>query len=121
MAQINAQTIKVTSNGTKPVKVTLDKAADDPTVSNANVTLSSDKKTITIAAGYKDPVTISVTNSDVTKITVDGNMTALSIENAAALKTLTFGKDNLVEKLTLEAPNMESLTCSGLGMAELGF
>ena len=35
VAQINAQTIQVTSNGTKPVKVTLDKAADAPATPDA--------------------------------------------------------------------------------------
>ena len=102
MAQMNAQTIKVTSNGTKPVKVTLDKAAVAPATPDANVVYSTDMKTITIAAGYRTEVTISSSN-EATSITVSGNLDNLDID-APKVTRLTFDKENLVTKLTLKAP-----------------
>ena len=117
VAQINAQTIQVTSNGTKPVNVTLNKAITTPSASSDGVTLSSDKLSVTIDAGHTAAVTIKSTN-EATSITVSGNLDDLDID-APTVTSLTFEKENLVKKLTLKAPELTSLTCSGLGMEEL--
>lgn len=115
MARAADVTIKVTSNGGMPVTVTLDQAATVTT--SADVTLSSDKKKITLAQGYTTEVVITSTSA--TTATVTGRMNKLEIAGDSKLKTLTLSKDNYVKELIVSGSALQSLTCSGLGMETL--
>ena len=112
--------IKVTSNGGKPVTVTLDQEAtvtDLETTHLGKVTLSTDKKTVTLAQGYTTEVEINSTSA--ITATVTGNMTKLEVADDGKLETLTLGKGNYVKELKVTGSKLQSLTCSGLGMEKL--
>lgn len=115
MARAADVTINVTSNGGMPVTVTLDQAATVTT--SADVTLSSDRKKITLAQGYTTEVVITSTSA--TTATVTGRMNKLEIAGDSKLKTLTLSKDNYVKELIVSGSALQSLTCSGLGMETL--
>lgn len=115
MARAANVTINVTSNGGMPVTVTLDQAATVTT--SADVTLSSDRKKITLAQGYTTEVVITSTSA--TTATVTGRMNKLEIAGDSKLKTLTLSKDNYVKELIVSGSALQSLTCSGLGMETL--
>lgn len=120
MARAADVTIKVTSNGGMPVTVTLDQAAsvtDLTTTHSGKVTLSNDKKKITLVQGYLTEV--EITSASATTATVTGRMNKLDVAGDATLKTLTLSKDNYVKELIVTSSVLQSLTCSGLGMETL--
>lgn len=120
MARAADVTIKVTSNGGMPVTVTLDQAAsvtDLTTTHSGKVTLSNDKKKITLVQGYLTEV--EITSTSATTATVTGRMNKLDVAGEDKLKTLTLSKDNYVKELIVSGSVLQSLTCSGLGMETL--
>ncbi|MGM9760640.1 MAG: MBG domain-containing protein [Parabacteroides sp.] len=119
MANVGAQTttsIVVKSNGTKDVVVTLNQAATVTT--SDDVTLSTDGKKVTIKQGYTSAVTIGAASTDPTTVTLEGNMTELSVTDNA-LTSLSLNNVGYLRKLTVSSTSLASLTCSGKQMTSL--
>ncbi|MDD7632832.1 MAG: leucine-rich repeat domain-containing protein [Parabacteroides sp.] len=115
MANVGAQ-IVVQSNGTKDVVVTLNQAAAVST-SDDNVTLSTDRKKVTIKQGYTDAVTITAT-TDPTSVTLEGNLTSLSVTDNA-MTSLSLNNVGYLGSLKVSSTSLTSLTCSGKQMTSL--
>ena len=115
---VKAANIHVTPLGNTAVTIALGSGSAIVTEVEGLVTLSSDKKTVTIAQGYTTPVNI-VTPKDETSITFTGSMEDLSINGGDKLKTIGFGSNSYVKSLTVSGKAIASLDCSGLGLEKL--
>ena len=115
---VKAANIHVTPLGNTAVTIALGSGSATVTEVEGLVTLSSDKKTVTIAQGYTTPVNI-VTPKDETSITFTGSMEDLSINGGDKLKTIGFGSNSYVKSLTVSGKAIASLDCSGLGLEKL--
>ena len=115
---LKAANIHVTPLGNTAVTIALGSGSATVTEVEGLVTLSSDKKTVTIAQGYTTPVNI-VTPKDETSITFTGSMEDLSINGGDKLKTIGFGSNSYVKSLSVSGKAIASLDCSGLGLEKL--
>ena len=114
---VKAANINVTPLGNTEVTIVL--GSGQATVTEVEgVSLSSDKKTVTIAQGYTTLVNI-VTPKDETSITFTGSMEALSINGGDNLKTINFGNGSYVKSLTVSGKAIATLDCSELGLESL--
>ena len=115
---VKAAVIKVTPLGNNKVTVSLkDGSIKTVTEIEDQITLSSDKKMVTIAQGYQKEIEIN-TDYNVTSISFTGSMAALNINGGTTVKTIDFD-NSYIKSLTITGRSITALDCDGLGLESL--